>query len=252
MHTGIKALLLFTLMLTFCVIVLGLRTTTSGIRNAGQQDTIDESQFPIAGEAEPGPSTPAERTKKRAKEKKYQRYKDKIGDGVTIGMMHDHWPPGFTTLPVAQSDAVVIGEVSNAKAYLTDDKSAVYSEFTVRVDKVLKDDRQSPLSPGGSIVAERPGGRVRYPSGNIARFSLAGRGMPRVARRYVLFLTRNKEGDEYHLVTGYELRDGRVIPLDSGMTPDGARFDAYVGMEEAPFFRLLDTSLATSSPTEYK
>ncbi len=41
--------------------------------------------------------------------------------------------------------------------------------------------------------------------------------MPRVARRYVLFLTHNSPGGHYeglYILTGHELRNGRVFPLD--------------------------------------
>jgi len=246
MHKSIKALLLFSIVFTICVVAMGLRIPDLVRQSNPQQSTVDESQFPVAEEAAPEPSAPAERTKKAAKEKKYKKYKDTIGPGVTVASTHYHWPPGFPTLPVAQSDVVVMGEVTDAKAHVTADKATVYSEFTVRVVKVLKDDKQSPLSLGVSIVAERPGGRVRYPSGHISRFSLTGWGMPREMRRYVLFLTKNNEDQTYHLVTGYELSDGRITPLD-GTTSSDTDFDAYINMDEAVFLKRLDAAIARSS-----
>lgn len=246
MNKSIKALLLFSIILTVCVVVMGLRIPMAGVQPGAQEGAVDESQFPIAEEAAPEPITPAERTRKKNKEKKYGKYKDTIGAGVTVASIHYHWPPQFPALPVAQSDAVVIGEVTDAKAYVTDDKSTVYSEFNVRIIKVLKNDNQVPLSPGVSIVAERPGGRVRYSSGHISRFSLTGFGMPRVMREYVLFLTRNDEEGTYHLVTGYELRNGRIFPLDK-TTSSETDFDAYIDMDEAAFFNQLNTAIAVSS-----
>jgi hypothetical protein len=41
-------------------------------------------------------------------------------------------------LPTHISNAVVIGEVTDAKAYLSEDRTSVYSEFTIRVGEVLK------------------------------------------------------------------------------------------------------------------
>ncbi|HEY0172206.1 MAG TPA: hypothetical protein VGB98_14370 [Pyrinomonadaceae bacterium] len=249
MHKSIKALLLFTIVFTVCVVVMGLRIPDLAVRsNHHQQSTVDvdESQFPVAEEAAPEPSTTAERTKKADKEKKYRKYKDTIGPGVTVASIHYHWPPGFPTLPVAQSDAVVIGDVAGAKAHVSADKATVYSEFTVRVIKVLKDDKRIPLSPGASIVAERPGGRVRYPSGHISRFSLTGWGMPRIMRQYVLFLTGNNEDQTYRLVTGYELCNGQIAPLDRTTSSD-TDFDAYINMDEAEFLKRLDSAIALSS-----
>ena len=246
MTKSIKALLLLSLVLTICVVATGLRAPKPVTQLVAQEGAADDGQFPIAEEASPGPDTPAERIKKSKKEKKYGKYKDTIGPGVTVASVHYHWPPGFPTLPVRQSDAVVMGQVAGSRAYVTDDKSTVYSEFTVRVVKVFKNDGQSPLSPGDSLVAERPGGRVRYLSGHISRFSLTGFGMPRVARQYVLFLTRNDQEGTYHLVTGYELFNGCISPLDK-TTSGETDFDAYIGMEEAAFFRRLDDALAMSS-----
>ncbi|MET0625197.1 MAG: hypothetical protein ABW250_19830 [Pyrinomonadaceae bacterium] len=250
MHKSIKALLLFTIMFTVCVVVLGVRIPNLAIRTNQQQSSVDvdESQFPVAEEAAPEPSTPAERTKKADKEKKYRKYKDTIGPGVTVASIHYHWPPGFPTLPVAQSDVVLIGDVANAKAHVSIDKATVYSEFTVHVVKVLKEGKQIPLLPGASIVVERPGGRVRYSSGQVSRFSLTGWGMPRVMRQYVLFLTKNNEDQTYHLVTGYELCNGQVTPLDRTTSSD-TDFDAYINMDEAEFLKRLDSAIALSSST---
>jgi hypothetical protein len=249
MNKGIKAFLFFSIVLTLCVVVAGLRDPDSAARHAPQENAADESQFPIAEETAPGLATSAERIKKNKKEKKYGKYKDTIGPGVTVASVHYHWPPGFPTLPVGQSDAVILGEVTDTKAYVTDDKSTVYSEFTVRITKVLRDDARAPLPAGGSIVMERPGGRVRYSTGHISRFSLTGLGMPRMARQYVLFLTGNSEDQSYHLVTGYELLNGHVFPLDK-TTSSQTDFDAYVNMDEAAFLKQLDAAIAMSSSAD--
>jgi hypothetical protein len=246
MSRSIKAFLLFSIVLTVCVVVVGLRKPSLVIRPITQEAAADDTQFPIAEEAAPGPATSAERIKKNKKEKKYGKYKDTVGPGVTVASVHYHWPSGFPTLPVGQSDAVIVGEVTDAKAYVTDDKSTVYSEFTVQVRKVFKDYAQAQILPGGSIVVERPGGRVRYPSGHVSRFSLTGWGMPGIARQYVLFLTRNSEDESYRLVTGYELLNGHVFPLDK-TTSSQTDFDAYINMDEAAFFKQLDSAIATSS-----
>lgn len=246
MHNSVKILLMLSVVLTIYAVAIG-RKPTMVAQSDNKQSTIDESQFPIAEETAPEPPTLAERDKKNKKEKKYGRYKDTIGPGVTVGSLYYEWPQGFPTLPVAQSDAVVIGNIIDAKAYLTTDKNTVYSEFSLHIIKVLKNDTQMLLSPDGSITVERPGGRVRYSSGHISRFSIAGLGMPRPGRQYVLFLTRNAEEESYHIVTGYELRDGRVFPLDRTTSSD-TDFDAYINMDEAAFLEKLDAAIGTTSP----
>jgi hypothetical protein len=245
MYRSVKIFLIMSVVFTIYVVVMGRKPIAVG-QSGDKQNTIDESQFPIAEETTSEPPTPTERDKKNKKEKKYGRYKDTIGPGVTVASFHYELPPGFPTLPVAQSDAVVIGEVTDAKAYVTSDKETVYSEFNVHIVKILKDDSQLPLPQSGSIVAERPGGRVHYPSGHIGRFSIAGWGMPQPTRQYVLFLTRNNDGETCHIVTGYELRDGRIFPLDRTTSSD-TDFDSYINMDEAAFFKRLDAAISTSS-----
>lgn len=244
---------------TYILIVLVIITTASvtAIATLQRQDALPhnesrnlkqveiESLPPVAEETAPEPSGLAERAKKREKEKKYNKYKDTIGSGVTTSSVYHHWPPGFPTLPVTQSDAVVMGEVSDAKAYVTSDKSTVYSEFTIRIAEVLKNDNQTSLSSGGLIVAERPGGRVRYSSGHISRFSITGWGLPLIKRQYVLFLTKNNYEDSYRIVTGYELRNGHVFPLDT-TTSSETDFDAYVNMDEVSFLNQLRAAITHS------
>jgi hypothetical protein len=158
-------------------------------------------------------------------------------------VFHYHWPPGFPELPVAQSDAVVLGDVSKTAAYLTEDETGVYSEFTVRIDEILKTDGQASLSTGGSIIADRPGGRVRYPTGEMGQFSITGRGMPREGKRYVLFLKRGGEDEDYQIITGYELRQGRVFPLDKS-TSNQTNFDIYANSDETSFLNKIRDAVA--------
>ena len=139
------------------------------------------------------------------------------------------WPADFPPIPVVQSTAIVIGQVSDAQAHLSDLKSGVYSEITIKVDQVLKDN--AGIKTGLPIVAEREGGRVRFPSGSTYRYFVAGFGMPKVGGCYLLFLDQLEDGD-FRILTGYELRDGHVLPLDeSGVV----HFEKYKDADEATF-----------------
>ena len=125
-----------------------------------------------------------------------------------------HWWQGLSAFPVDQSDAIVIGEITNSHAYLSNDKSGVYSEFTIRIDETLKAPNSAALTLGDIIVGERAGGGVKFSSGRITRYTLLGQGFPRLKRRYVLFLKMNEAGQDFHILTGYQLRRGKVQPLD--------------------------------------
>lgn len=228
-----------------CAFMAVAAATQKQSTDKGKQKLIDESRFPIVDYTAAEQMDERERVKKEAKEKKYGKYKETIGPGVTHAFLVHHWPEGFPGLPVTQSDAVVIGEVSDVKAHLTSDKTSVYSSFNVRLIEVLKSDNGSLSSPDASIITERPGGRVRYPSGHVSLFTLTGLGMPQTGRRYVLFLTREEQEESYQILTGYELLEGRVSPLD-GEKNSSLPFASYKGVDEAIFLNQLRGAIKTA------
>lgn len=144
-------------------------------------------------------------------------------------------------LPAAQSDAVVIGEVTEAEAFLTEDKTSVLSEFTIHVSDLLKENLRAPFSIGGSLNAIRPGGAVRFASGKLVRYGNEGKPLPLIGRQYVFFLKYNDDGgQDYVILTAYELRGGRVVPLDGinligNVEPTYAEYQKYTNFEESRF-----------------
>jgi len=143
-------------------------------------------------------------------------------------LLNSDWELRLPALPIAKSVAVVIGEVTNAQAHFSEDESRIYSEFKFRVDEVLKNLEQ-PFSD--SIVVERLGGRAKFPSGKVVVSSVAHQDLPQVGKRYILFLTHEYAGDDdYTILTGYELRNGLVFPLDKPGT--GHPILSYNGVAE--------------------
>lgn len=115
---------------------------------------------------------------------------------------------------MAQSDAVVLGKVVDGHAYLTNDKAGVYSEFKVRIQRVFKNNASAPVKPKDFLITEREGGVVRFASGRLLKFYIYGQNLPEKGKRYVLFLKQNKEDQDYHILTAYELRRKQIYPLD--------------------------------------
>jgi hypothetical protein len=105
-------------------------------------------------------------------------------------------PPGdITDIPTDRSDLIVEGTVTGSAAFLSNDKGAVYSEFTVIVSDVLKGTAGLNVRIGDSIVTERFGGRVKYPNGQIVRYEIVGQGSPAKGRNYLFFLSRPEQGN---------------------------------------------------------
>ncbi|HKS27605.1 MAG TPA: hypothetical protein VJS44_07285 [Pyrinomonadaceae bacterium] len=202
---------------------------------------IDKTQFPIADYVAPEPSDNGERARRRARSKKYDKSAWEIypasRNDLTVRTHSD--VELLPALPTVQSSVVIIGTVDKANAYLSDDKTGVYSEFNIRIEEILKTDKAS-LSSGNSLMAIREGGQVKFPSGHTQVFFAAKERMPRVGRRYVLFLKCTDEAGVFNLLTGYELRAGKVFPLD-----EPKQFSIYQNVDEDPFINEVKGSLQT-------
>jgi hypothetical protein len=166
------------------------------------------------------------------------------GTGTQDGLVtfFDDWDFNVSVIPAGMSDAVVAGTVTDSKAYLSPDGTGVYSEFTLKVEKVLKD-RSGTISTTAPLAIDRAGGRVRYPSGDIVKYIVSGQGMPRVNKRYVFFL--KLEDQDFRILTGYELGAGGVSPLD--MTVE--KFKKYKGVDEATFLNQIRNAINSGSDT---
>lgn len=131
-------------------------------------------------------------------------------------------------------DAVIIAFVNDGRAFLSEDRTSVTSEFSLRIEDVIKNNGN--LSVGAAIDVLRGGGGVRFPSGKIIREGMWGKPLPKVGHRYVFFLNyNNDEGQDYSIVTAYELYYGKVLPLD-GVSPTGnvqRQYSAYRKYEDA-------------------
>jgi hypothetical protein len=238
------------LLLIACAFAVGATIATAGgpARQSSapaKPQKVDEagfdSQFPITDANAPAPTDPRRHAKWKAKSKKYKDIGMPIDEeGDTISFW-DEWDIGLPALPVSQSGMVVVGEVVDARSYLSESKNWVYSEFTVRVEEVLKNAGGVTLSKGSSIDVDRDGGRVRFPNGQVTLQFMHGQGMPRPGRRYALFLTFDAQDQDAHILTGYELRGGRVFPLDNS---PGPLTTEYKGADEKTFLNDLRAAIA--------
>ena len=89
------------------------------------------------------------------------------------------------------SSQIIIGTVTDRKAFLSNDKTAVYSEFTVQVEQVLKGQADNLLMPQNTIAVQSSGGAIRFPSGKILRRGNIFERMPLLNKQYLFFLKEN-------------------------------------------------------------
>jgi hypothetical protein len=220
MHNYKTACFLF---ITAVVIISGPTITAFRAQNQANESSPrrsqkmveQESRLPITNYDEPEPDDPNEKKIREAKAKKYAKTELSIDPDSDVVTTSGHWATGLPAIPVSQSAVIIVGTVSKAKAELTPKRKKVYSEFTIAIDEILKNDDLTPLSSGNIITADRAGGRVRFQSGKVGLYWVTGQGMPQVGKKYLLFLTRTDLESGYSILTGYELRDGRIYLLDN-------------------------------------
>jgi hypothetical protein len=210
-----------------------------------QQTAVQErdAKLPVVDFDAPESSDKEKRERRRKKGRKYDKADLPVNPSpeVRTTTSVSHWFYGMPSLPILQRDVIVLGEVADANAFLSPDKTGVYSEYTVRIDQVLKTD-DAALTPSQTIDAQRPGGRVRLSTGLVQSYKILNQGVPRIGGKYVLFLKRV----EYDLLilTGYELRQNKVKAIDKvGL------FNNYSDVDSQSFMHTLQEALVSPQAT---
>lgn len=233
------------------LIMTGFRSTGQ-INQKNSPPEVDFSSFPIVDSEAPAPTAPSIRAKRAAKSKKYNsRGLSPIGEWSDGTFVVNEVLGRLPALPVAKSSVVLLGEILNATAHLSEDRTTIYSEFEVRIETLFKNSSKRDLTVGNSVEVERLGGRVRLPSGKIVVTAVDNQDMPRVGKRYLIFLTNDFPGarhsdEDFNILTAYEIRAGKVFPLDK--TSSKHPISRYMGKDDSTLLIDLTSALTAVSP----
>ena len=177
----------------------------------------DRSKYSVVNFDEIGPSDLKARDEKKRKDKRYDKMPMVLGNaqpGIDMALAYDAEPVP-AAIPADSSSLVIVGRIASSRAIISDDKGAVYTEFSIRIQSVLKAGGKEDVTQG-TVTADRRGGIVRYPNGQDMLYMIDWMDMPQLGQAYLLFLSReNDESPNYKLVTGYQLNNGRVMALDN-------------------------------------
>lgn len=123
------------------------------------------------------------------------------------------------SLPISESDIVILCTVEAAQPYFTENRKAIYTEFSVNVDEVFKNATSVSVVPGAFLIVDQEGGALRRRDGSTIKYFVANTNeLPQLKARYVLFLSQVNEGNDLMILTGYELRSDGVISLEENAT----------------------------------
>ena len=225
----------------------------SQIDKKTRRPEVDFTRFPIVDGAATEPGDAAAQAKRAKKGKKYNtKYLPVITESYHVAFLVNESLVGLPALPIDKSSVVLLGEIVDAKAHLSEDRTAVYSEFEVRIQRVFKNTSKRILAPGSSVEVERYGGRVRLPSGKIVISAVDHQDMPLVGSVYLLFLTNDllsggRNDDDFQILMGYESKNGKVFPLDK--TTSNHPISRYSGLDESVLLADLTSALSVGSTT---
>jgi len=224
----------------------GARLTASASKKSSVQPTRPHPQdiqefknrFSKADFDAPEPSDPAEKEKRKYKNKHFNKMNMVSREPTRYwSILVTEWDVGLPPLPAAQSSAILIVEPLTSAAHLSDDKTGVYTEFSAKLHEAVKSD--DPLLTKNSLVnVSRPGGVVRYRNGEESLSAIKGQNMLRVGKRYLLFLKPIGQTKDFEIVTGYEIDNGKVMPLD-----DASQFKTYKGVDEETFLKAVRAAI---------
>ena len=222
MKERISWLLVFSVVLITIAVSFGVKSiytqqNVSPRRNV--QIKEDFSKYPIADYDAQKSASPEILNQRERKNRRYDHQhivSSKPRPETEGATVYDDDSLPSEAIPTRNSDLVVTGRVVSAEAFLSNDKRSVYSEYMVEIEEILKSDDSSLIS-GSTITMDRFGGFVRYPNGQKVLYRVAGLDLPTVGDHYVLFLKTDGNSPNYKIITGYELNEDSVIPLDSAV-----------------------------------
>jgi hypothetical protein len=189
-------------------------SSSKGPDNRGQ---VDLAKYAIADYDSPEIADPVEREKRLKINKRYdnrQSFVRRVVHPKTEGISVFDGVAPVPAIPSTESDLIVVGLVEKVTAHLSNDKSNVYSEFTIRIDEVMKGDLKNKEGERGLIIADRTGGFVRYSDGKKVLYRINGHDLPAVGGRYLLFLNSDSESSNFNILAGYKIEDTQITPLD--------------------------------------
>jgi hypothetical protein len=250
---GVPALFhrkIITVMIVLPVLALAAWAQTSPQAQQGQPDQ-DFSQrkpsrhsgLPVVGEFERSRESDADEKHRKVREDRYEndatRAHAPISDPGTLVGTESTSATIIDSIVVSDgapgiSPALVIGTVLGGNSFISKNRTAVYSDYQVRVDEVLKRGAAKTLAVGDQLVASRPGGAIQFPSGHRGYFLIHGQGFPEIGSQYVLYLWKPVPNQPvWEIISGYQLKSGRVYALDE------VNERSYDGMSESVFLDLV-------------
>src|SRR3954467_6119459 len=109
------------------IVVLGVQQPSSTQNKQNNKDGTEfKNQFPVA-DCEATETVDSDRLSKRRRiSRKFNKAIEPLNENTDTIVSSEHWATNLPSLPVPQSDVIIVGSIEEAKAYPAEDKSSVY------------------------------------------------------------------------------------------------------------------------------
>jgi hypothetical protein len=214
--------LLFVFLLTIVIALMVIGFFPKLFSNLNAQQIKQEKRISKGKELIPIPLAPEEDNpqKRAARESKNRQYNYVHGEdlneqreGEVYGRVTEG--PGFAAIPVSDSELIIIGRIAKAQPYLSENRTTIYSEFSVSIEDVFKNETGKLIGPGSFVTADREGGAILMPDGRALRYIVNGiGGLPKQGGKYVLFIKKKSLNDDFTIITGYKVQTDGITPLE--------------------------------------
>lgn len=126
---------------------------------------------------------------------------------------------------VCNADAIVVGTLGNSSPQLTVDESFLFTEYTMNVEELIKNNHSTPIQWGDFISVVRDGGVGQF-NGRTVRAKAEGFEPFVDGKRYILFLRFIPDTGSYlaYANGSFELNSDTIIPL--GKLPENISREA--------------------------
>lgn len=121
-----------------------------------------------------------------------------------------------------EADAILAGKVLTRSSALTENEEFIYSDYSVLVQLVLRNDPTAPIKSGSTITVTRPGGELQL-NGHTVR-AIDGFFKPFILGQSYILIVRRIPVTGAYLATpegSYQLVDQRAISLCAGARSTG-------------------------------
>lgn len=206
---------------------------------------LDKNRWPITDYGASSSEHAAKALKRNKRSQRFNKSAFRVhpDDPSENSVIVDGVDANLPAFPLAHSSDVFIGTVSASQAFMAADQTGVYSEFAVEVNRVLKT-ADPQLSAGCVVELQRSGGRVKFRSGRTHGYSVDKENMPQIGGQYVFFVQRDPAHDILRIVTAYQLKNGKIEPLD-----ELPQFLRLAGREEPEFLKDLQIAISAETGT---